>query len=76
MAAPAPDLSKASRGSWKASMASASAVEALIRARKMPAEIEWRLPGDEVVPETRAGERIVFLAHFARGFGLPTSTFF
>src|SRR3954471_24223228 len=42
----------------------------------MPAEVQWRAPGDEVVPDARAGERIVFLAHFARGFGLPASTFF
>jgi Putative gypsy type transposon len=74
--APAPDLSQASRACWKGSKASAVAVEALIRARKMPAEIEWRIPGDEIVPQARPGERIVFLAHFARGFGLPASTFF
>ena len=76
MASPAPDLSKASRGCWKGSKASAGAVEALIRARKMPAEIEWRVPGDEMVPQAETGERVVFLAHFARGFGLPASAFF
>src|SRR3954462_9134054 len=42
----------------------------------MPAGIEWRIPDDEQVPQARPGERVVFLAHFARGFGLPASTFF
>jgi len=42
----------------------------------MPAEIEWRVPGDEMVPQAETGERVVFLAHFARGFGLPASAFF
>ena len=42
----------------------------------MSAEVQWRVPGDEVVPEARAGERVVFLTHFERGFGLPASTFF
>src|SRR3982750_1692479 len=42
----------------------------------MPVGIEWRIPGDEMVPQAEPGERVVFLAHFARGFGLPASTFF
>ena len=28
------------------------------------------------MPDPRAGERVVFVAHFERGFGLPVSTFF
>src|SRR3954471_367595 len=42
----------------------------------MPAEIQWRAPDAEVVPSACAGERVVFLSHFERGFGLPASTFF
>jgi len=76
MAAPEADLSKASRGCWKGSKASKVAIEALVRARKMPAGVEWRVPGDELVPQAQTGERVVFLDHFARGFGLPASTFF
>jgi hypothetical protein len=57
-------------------MVTAGAIQSLIRARKMPAEVQWRVPGAEVVPTARAGERVVFLAHFERGFGLPASTFF
>src|SRR4051794_41411436 len=42
----------------------------------MPPGIQWRAPGAEIVPDPRAGERVVFLAHFEHGFGLPVSTFF
>ena len=34
-----------------------------------------RIPGDEVEPNPEEGERVVFLAHFHRGFGLPVSDF-
>ncbi|KAK1692187.1 hypothetical protein QYE76_008884 [Lolium multiflorum] len=50
-------------------------------------EIDWlyrsrhsgrscRIPGDEIEPDPKAGEYVVFLAHFERGFGLPASPFF
>jgi hypothetical protein len=29
-----------------------------------------------IVPAPESGERIVFISHFERGFGLPTSDFF
>ena len=32
--------------------------------------------GGEIEPTPAAGERIVFVAHFERGFGLPASPFF
>ncbi|KAK1642163.1 hypothetical protein QYE76_059968 [Lolium multiflorum] len=32
--------------------------------------------GDEIEPVLEPGERVVFLAHFERGFGLPVSSFF
>jgi hypothetical protein len=34
------------------------------------------VPGEEIVPEAQPGERVVFTAHFERGFGLPASPFF
>src|SRR3954468_16128793 len=73
--APRRDTSQASRGCWKGSTVSVHSIQALIRARKMPAGIQWRAPGAEVVHCPRAGERVVFLSHFERGFGLPASTF-
>src|SRR4051812_27521696 len=48
----------------------------LRRARKIPRTLDFRVPGDELVPTPRAGERVVFRAHFDRGFGLPVSKFF
>ena len=42
----------------------------------MPEGILWREPGREIVPDPREGERVVFIAHLKRGFGLPASTFF
>lgn len=46
--------------------------------RRLPpaGEVEARTPGNEVVPEPREGEVVVFLVHFACGFGLPASHFF
>jgi hypothetical protein len=54
-----------------------------------PADISWitttrrvldgvacRLPVGETVPAPEPGERIMFIAHFERGFGLPASDFF
>ena len=34
------------------------------------------MPGEELVPAPEPGERVVFRAHFDRGFGLPVSKFF
>src|SRR3954463_616345 len=73
--APRRDTSQAVRGCWRGSTVSVHSIEALICARKMPAGILWRAPGAEMVPTPRAGERVVFLSHFERGFGLPASTF-
>ena len=74
--APRRDTSAASRGCWKGSKVTAGEIQTLVHARKMPADVFWRAPGNEVVPDARAGKRVVFLAHFERGFGLPASTFF
>src|SRR4051812_3357357 len=74
--APRRDTSQASRGCWKGSTVTAGAIQALVCARKMPAKVQWPAPGTELVPNARAGERVVFLSHFERGFGLPASTFF
>src|SRR4051812_18505655 len=48
----------------------------LRRARKLPRNLDFRVPGQELVPVPRPGEWVVFLAHFDRGFGLPVSKFF
>src|ERR1041385_3365588 len=63
-------------GAWKGSNVKEMQIALLRRSRKIPADLDFRLPGDEIVPAPRAGERVVFLAHFQRGFGLPVSQFF
>ena len=74
--AAAEDKAAASRGRWKGSTVNAGEIQTLVQARKMLASILWCEPSSEIVPEQRACERVVFVAHFERGFGLPISTFF
>ena len=66
----------ATRGAWKGSVVTEMDIALLRRARKISANVDCRVPGPEVVPEPVNGERVVFLAHFERGFGLPVSQFF
>ncbi|KAK1616941.1 hypothetical protein QYE76_022458 [Lolium multiflorum] len=51
-------------------------IDWLYRSRRIPEGVTCRLPGDEIEPVLEPGERVVFLAHFERGFGLPVSSFF
>ncbi|KAK1665773.1 hypothetical protein QYE76_053932 [Lolium multiflorum] len=51
-------------------------IDWLYRSRRIPEGVTCRLPGDEIEPVPKPGERVVFLAHFERGFGLPVSSFF
>ncbi|KAK1605880.1 hypothetical protein QYE76_029553 [Lolium multiflorum] len=51
-------------------------IDWLYRSRRIPEGVTCRLPGDEIEPVLEPGERVVFLAHFERGFGLPVSAFF
>ena len=46
--------------------------------RRLPRETDVgvRLPRGEQRPRPEGQERVVFLTHFERGFGLPASTFF
>ena len=41
-----------------------------------PLGVECRRPTGENEPTPAAGERVVFVAHFVRGYGLPASSFF
>ena len=66
----------APRGSWEGSSDVTSEDNNwLYASRRIPPSVICRLPGDEVEPNPEEGERIVFLAHFQRGFGLPISYF-
>jgi hypothetical protein len=64
-----------SRGAWEGSDVTSTDIEWLRLSRRIPLEVECRLPAEELAPITRPGEFVVFVAHFERGFGLPASTF-
>ena len=72
----AEDKATASHGRWKGSTVNAGEIQTLVQARKMPEGVLWREPDRETVPDPRAGERIVFVMHFERGFDLPIINFF
>src|SRR4051812_39503190 len=63
------------RGSWQGSSVTRREIEWLIRTRRIPAEVSYRLPGSESSPVLNKGEYVVFMSHFSRGFGLPLSNF-
>jgi hypothetical protein len=63
-------------GSWQGSIIKAEDVERLRRTLRIPVGVVTRIPGEEMVPEREPGERVVFVSHFERGFGLPASAFF
>jgi hypothetical protein len=64
-----------SRGAWEGSDVTSADIEWLRLSRRIPLEVECRLPGSELAPDVRTGEYVVFVAHFERGFGLPASDF-
>ncbi|KAK1650894.1 hypothetical protein QYE76_068699 [Lolium multiflorum] len=70
------DFSEVTRGAWMGSSVSQYEIDWLYRSRRIPEGVTCRLPGDEIEPVLEPGERVVFLAHFERGFGLPVSSFF
>ena len=51
-------------------------VQRLRQTHRIPEGVATRLPGEEVEPMVEPGERVVFVTHFDRGFGLPASSFF
>ncbi|KAK1646036.1 hypothetical protein QYE76_063841 [Lolium multiflorum] len=67
------DLSEVTRGAWMGSSVSQYEIDWLYRSRRIPEGVSCRIPGDEIEPVLQPGERVVFLAHFERGFGLPVS---
>jgi hypothetical protein len=61
---------------WEGSEVTPADIEWITNTRRVPAGISCRLPTGEVVPAPEATERVVFTAHFERGFALPVSDFF
>ena len=63
------------RSAWEGSNVTNEEIQWLRRTRRIPPEVECRLPGAELAPVVRTGEFVVLVAHFERGFGLPVSDF-
>jgi hypothetical protein len=64
------------RGCWDGSETSQDDLDWLYRTHRIPPQVKSRLPDEEIEPEPKEGEHVVFLTHFERGFGLPASPFF
>ncbi|KAK1606958.1 hypothetical protein QYE76_030631 [Lolium multiflorum] len=70
------DLSGVTRGAWKGSEVTQHEIDWLYRSRRIPEGVSCRRPGDEIEPDLKDGEFVIFLAHFERGIGLSASDFF
>ncbi|KAE8810707.1 hypothetical protein D1007_12507 [Hordeum vulgare] len=66
------------QGPWLGSDIDEGLINALRHHRLLPpaSQVSVRLPSSETSPAPVAGEVVVFVEHFYRGFGLPTSSFF
>lgn len=64
------------RGCWDGSIVREEDLDWLRATRRVPTGVACRLASGEISPSPNPGEHIVFLSHFQRGFGLPTSDFF
>jgi hypothetical protein len=62
--------------SWEGSEVTLADISWITTTRRVPEGVACRLPAGETVPAPKPGERVVFTAHFERGFGLPASDFF
>jgi hypothetical protein len=64
------------RSGWEGSEVTPADISWITTTRRVPEGVACRLPAGEIVPAPGPGERVVFIAHFERGFGLPASDFF
>ena len=69
-------VAPSNRGGWEGSDVEQDDLDWLLKTRRITAEVICRRPGSELEPVLESGERVVFLAHFQRGFGLPASPFY
>jgi hypothetical protein len=64
------------RSDWEGSKVTPADISWITTTRRVLAGVACRLPAGETVPAPESGERVVFVSHFKRGFGLPVSDFF
>src|SRR3954471_23647476 len=74
---PDSEMSDQAGVNWEGSTITENDIAWLRKTRRIPDEVSCRIPPrNEVVPNPEPGERVVFISHFLRGFGLPASYFF
>jgi hypothetical protein len=61
---------------WEGSEVTPADISWITTTRRIPVGVACRLPAGEIVRAPEPGERVVFVAHFEWGFGLPVSHFF
>jgi hypothetical protein len=64
------------RSGWEGSEVTLTDISWITTTRRVPAGVACRLPASETVSAPKPTERVVFISHFERGFGLPVSDFF
>jgi hypothetical protein len=61
---------------WEGSEVTPADISWITTTRRVPDGVACQLPAGETVPASEPGERVVFISHFERGFGLLVSDFF
>jgi hypothetical protein len=64
------------RSGWEGSKVTPADISWITTTRRVSDGVACRLPVGETMPAPEPGERVMFIAHFERGFGLPVSDFF
>jgi hypothetical protein len=64
------------RSGWEGSEVTPADISWVTSTRRVPEGVACRLPAGETASAPEPGERVVFIAHFERGFSLPASDFF
>jgi hypothetical protein len=64
------------RFGWEGSEVTPADISWITTTRRVPDGVACWLPAGETVPAPEPGKRVVFIAHFKWGFGLPASDFF
>jgi hypothetical protein len=64
------------RSVWEGSDVIPSKLDWIVNTQRVPPGVHYWLPSGEIVLVPLEGERVVFIAHFEQGFGLPINNFF
>ena len=64
-------------GTWQGFVITEAHIQWARKSRRIPPVVECRVPpAGDILPSPRLGERVIFLSHLQRGFGLLASAFF